>query len=54
MSEHAFALLEVEKVHILGEEQRVVKMFNPYKRNTYKGRLKNIKWNEHAKKKTEN
>lgn len=29
MSGHAFALLEVEKVHIFGEEQRVVKMFNP-------------------------
>jgi hypothetical protein len=29
MSGHAFALLEVEKVHIFGEDQRVVKMFNP-------------------------
>ena len=29
MDGHAFSLLEVENVHIYGEEQRVIKMFNP-------------------------
>jgi hypothetical protein len=39
MPGHAFSLLEAQTINIENNEENVVKIFNPYNKNQYKGNL---------------